>query len=120
MCVLGLFTLALSLPAWMPQQASAQEPPKLVQPEPQNKIGTRGRTPLTDKTTKPAARQPAKSGGCGGKAATGALVPNPNAKYSCPESVVELPPVWSGEPLIFTFKIKNTGTEDLHIRAKGG
>lgn len=47
--------------------------------------------------------------------------PDPNAKWACEETTVELPPVWAGKPkLTFDFNIRNEGTADLKIRAKGG
>ena len=46
---------------------------------------------------------------------------NPNAKWSCEQQTVSREPVWRGDKnLSFEFKIKNDGTEDLKIRAKGG
>ena len=49
------------------------------------------------------------------------FTPDPNAKYVCTESVVTRPPVWRGEKnLTFNFFIRNEGTADLQIRAKGG
>lgn len=50
-----------------------------------------------------------------------ALPMNPDAKWSCENLVVDLPPVWRGKDILtFPFKIKNEGTADLLIRAKGG
>ena len=55
-----------------------------------------------------------------GRART-ALPPDPNAKWACDKTEVALPPVWRGaNDLTFSFDIRNEGTADLHIRAKGG
>lgn len=49
------------------------------------------------------------------------FAPDPNAKWACAKRTVELDPVWRGhQQLTFAFDIKNEGTADLRIRAKGG
>ena len=46
---------------------------------------------------------------------------NPDAKWACDQQTVVAKPVWRGqERLSFTFLIRNEGTADLQIRAKGG
>lgn len=46
---------------------------------------------------------------------------NPNAKWVCDKTEVTLPPIWRrDEGVTFDFKIRNAGTADLKIRAKGG
>lgn len=51
----------------------------------------------------------------------GALEMNPNAKWSCANTTITLEPVWRGaKELTFPFKIRNVGTEDLRIKARGG
>ena len=46
---------------------------------------------------------------------------DPNAKWASDQQTVTLPPVWQGnKKLTFTFHIRNEGTADLKIRAKGG
>ena len=46
---------------------------------------------------------------------------DPNAKWACEKTVVTLPPIWRRvEGVTFDFKIRNEGTADLRIRAKGG
>ncbi len=46
---------------------------------------------------------------------------NPNAKWACDQQIVLLEPVWRGaKTLTFPFSIRNEGTADLRIRAKGG
>ena len=46
---------------------------------------------------------------------------DPNAKWACDQTKVVLAPVWRGDKkLTFRFDIRNEGTADLKIRAKGG
>jgi hypothetical protein len=46
---------------------------------------------------------------------------NPDAKWACDQQTVTAEPVWrSQESLSFSFKIRNTGTAALQIRARGG
>ena len=46
---------------------------------------------------------------------------NPDAKWACVQQTATLEPVWRGEKtLSFPFLIRNDGTADLRIRAKGG
>jgi hypothetical protein len=46
---------------------------------------------------------------------------DPNAKWACDKTVVELEPVWRGKDrLTFPFDIRNEGTADLRFRARGG
>ena len=46
---------------------------------------------------------------------------NPDAKWACDQQTATLEPVWRGEKtLTFPFLIRNEGTADLRIRAKGG
>lgn len=46
---------------------------------------------------------------------------NPDAKWVCDQPVVTREPVWRGDKdLTFTFHIRNAGTADLHIKARGG
>ena len=49
------------------------------------------------------------------------FVMDPNAKFVCEEPVQSLPPTWrGGQDPTYSFDIKNTGTADLKILAKGG
>jgi hypothetical protein len=50
------------------------------------------------------------------------LTPDPNAKWACDKTTVTAEPVWrsSGKSVDFTFMIRNEGTANLKIRAKGG
>ncbi len=46
---------------------------------------------------------------------------NPDAKWACDQQTATLEPVWRGKKtLTFPFLIRNDGTADLRIRAKGG
>jgi len=46
---------------------------------------------------------------------------NPDAKWVCEKPVAEAEPVWRGDKrLTFSFDIRNAGTADLRINAKGG
>ncbi len=46
---------------------------------------------------------------------------NPDAKWACDQQTVALPPAWRGNhQLTFGFDIRNEGTADLKIRARGG
>ena len=53
--------------------------------------------------------------------ATAGFEMNPNAKWACNETTVVQPPVWRTKGKItWEFEIRNLGTADLQIRAKGG
>ncbi len=46
---------------------------------------------------------------------------NPDAKWACDLQTVKLEPVWRGDQtLTFTFFVRNEGTADLQIKARGG
>ena len=46
---------------------------------------------------------------------------NPDAKWACDQQTATVEPVWRGEKtLTFLFLIRNDGTADLRIRARGG
>ncbi len=46
---------------------------------------------------------------------------NPNAKWACAQQTATLEPVWRGSKTVtFNFDIRNEGTADLLIKAKGG
>lgn len=46
---------------------------------------------------------------------------NPDAKWACDLQTVKLEPVWRGDKAItFTFFVRNEGTADLQIKARGG
>ena len=49
------------------------------------------------------------------------FVMDPNAKWACDKQTVALEPTWrSNKPITFTFDIRNEGTADLKIKARGG
>jgi hypothetical protein len=46
---------------------------------------------------------------------------DPNAKWICEQTVCRVDPVWRGnQKLTFDFYIRNDGTADLRMKAKGG
>ncbi len=71
---------------------------------------------------KPAAKGKAKAkGGCGkDKRKDGSLGQDPNASWVCEQQTVTLDPVWQGKKLVFAFEIRNEGTADRKINARGG
>ncbi|MFH0980877.1 MAG: hypothetical protein V2A79_04990 [Planctomycetota bacterium] len=69
-------------------------------------------------TDRPEGQPPAKSG-CGGGQG-GDLQPNEGAKWVCAQPTILLEPVYSGASLTCEFQIRNEGTADLDIKAKGG
>ena len=49
------------------------------------------------------------------------FVMNPDAKWACDQQTVTLEPTWrANKPLTFPFEIRNEGTANLQIKAKGG
>jgi len=42
------------------------------------------------------------------------------ARWVCEKPTVTLEPVWSGQPLVCDFVLRNDGTENLTIKARGG
>jgi hypothetical protein len=49
------------------------------------------------------------------------FVMNPNAKWACDQQTQTLEPVWrSNKGLTWTFEIRNEGTSNLQIKARGG
>ena len=85
-----------------PAQPSAQPATPAVQGKP---AGTQAKAPVRRVRT-PRSEYP----------------PDPNAKWACDQSEVVLDPVWrQGDlKLTFSFTIRNKGTADLKIKAKGG
>ncbi len=75
----------------------------LAKPKPQ---------PTLKKGTKAAARK---------RFAKSKFTMDPNAKWVCDKDTVSLDPVWRGnQQLVFGFDIRNEGTAELQIKAKGG
>jgi len=76
-----------------------------------------------ERKAKPGKTKGKGKAGCGSSKKRGAktdLTPNPNAKWACDQKTVVLDPVWQGKKLNFTFKIRNEGTADLRMKARGG
>ena len=49
------------------------------------------------------------------------FVMNPNAKWACDQQTMTLEPVWRGsQALTWNFDIRNEGTSNLQIKARGG
>ncbi|MCK4624816.1 MAG: hypothetical protein KAV00_05870 [Phycisphaerae bacterium] len=107
-------------PTTKPAQASKPklQPDAKSKGEPQAKSKDKRKASLREKIK---TSKKAKSG-CGGKKGgrKGELAKNPNTKWACDQTTVTLDPVWKGKPLVFNFNIRNEGTANLHIRAKGG
>ena len=71
-----------------------------------------------DKPSKPARKGTARPGK---RHSAQTLKPDPNAKWACEAPTQTQKPVWRGDKkLTFTFHIRNEGTADLQIKAKGG
>jgi len=86
-------------------------------PKPMRATVTRTGAGATNKPKRADAGRPSVSPSRG---ASGAQM-DPNAKFVCENSEVTLDPVWrNGKDLTFPFKIRNDGTADLKIQAKGG
>ena len=46
---------------------------------------------------------------------------DPNAKWVCEQPLAVAEPVWRGDKAVtFNFNIRNEGTADLKIKARGG
>jgi|WetSurMetagenome_2_1015567.scaffolds.fasta_scaffold728328_1 hypothetical protein len=121
--ILGWAFLASGALAQVPPPAP-QTPPGAAQPQPT--------APPTVEPTPPAPApvsplppasqpqtQPAGRSGCGG-GSPGDVTQNSNAKWVCEETTVTLPAVAAGKSMSFVFNIRNEGTEELKINAKGG
>ena len=48
------------------------------------------------------------------------LTPDPDAHWACAQLVLDVGDIWSGDQTKFVFKIKNEGTSDLRLKARGG
>ena len=100
------------------EPAPKTSPTPDTQPAPKAESKARGKTKAVAKPRK----------GATGKGRTtrprkGALTykMDPNAKWACKQQTVKLEPVWRGAAgLTFVFDIRNAGTADLKIRARGG
>jgi hypothetical protein len=129
LCWMMAASFALAQP--QPSGAQPQTPPPIppaaqpqAEPQPATPPDINPLPPLPPGTA-PTTQPQAKSGGCGGcggghGAANTDFTPNDNAKWSCAQQTVTLEGALAGKPLVFAFDIRNEGTEDLKIKAKGG
>ena len=91
---------------------SKTEPPVKVKPAPKSKGA-----PAVKPDSKPKPPRPVTSR----SRAKSTFTMDPNAKWACDQQTAALEPVWrSDKSLTFTFNIRNEGTADLKIKAKGG
>lgn len=119
---------AESQPQSQPQaQSQAQpEPQSEAKPTVKPKPKPKGKTITQDKP-KPKPKANAKDdsqakpeSGCGSGDKKSAMVDNPEAGWLCEQTTVTKDPIWQGKPLTFAFEIRNEGTADLKIKARGG
>jgi len=106
--------------ALMTSLAVAQQSPKSVSGTSSAKAAVQKDKPVTPPAK---AKIKAKKEGCGGGTVPSqgmSLEPVAGARYACEQPIVNLEPVWSGGSMEFVFTIKNEGTADLNIKAKGG
>ncbi len=144
-CLLGVAISSSRASAWWPSpqtapdappQTEPADKPKTVAPPKQDpKAADKPKTLDTSKAgeklqpnVKPKVNPDRKSKtGAAGRAAAKKrrskrkFQMNPDAKWACDQQTAALEPVWRGEKtLTFPFLIRNEGTADLQIRAKGG
>ena len=114
------------------QSQDPPEPEPLVAGETAPGVGTTSRQSSTPSTAKrltvtnkakdgksrkfePKSRKPSRS------TRKPAFKTDPNAKWVCDQTVSNVDPVWRGDKkLTFDFHIRNEGTADLEMKAKGG
>ena len=132
-CLLGVAVSAGPALAWFQAPATPPEPPPRIESaaKPKTKAPAREATiagdkpraklrPMTkaDRAAKARSKRRAASKKRKSKPK---FQMNPDAKWSCDQQLVTLEPVWrSGKTLTFPFLIRNEGTADLRISAKGG
>ena len=114
-------------PKGKPKAASPTEPATSAKPkiEPARKVGSRPKgTFKTDallKSLGKPTRKPPGSATAGGRRGPTTFTADPNAKWACNQQTVDLGKVWRGtQMLTFGFDIRNEGTGDLKIKARGG
>ncbi|MBN1511080.1 MAG: hypothetical protein JXB13_03625 [Phycisphaerae bacterium] len=116
-----LLTWAMVATAWadppttQPAVSPAAQTPKQKADEPAPKPGTPAQV------REPAGRTP-KPAPQGARAPRSEYPPDPNAKWACDKTEVVLEPMWRGTntTVSFDFTIRNEGTAELKIKAKGG
>lgn len=122
LCVAFVTSYALAQtqpPTTKPAVESKTEPKAEPKAKPKTKPKLK---PKTAGNAKDALKKRDKSG-CGTskkKRGKTGLGKDPNANWACDETTVTIPKIWQGKPLTCSFKIRNEGTADLKIRAKGG
>ncbi|MCP4593608.1 MAG: hypothetical protein GY842_22965 [bacterium] len=113
-----------SEPKAEPKEAEPKTPEVQPKPAPKTKPASKGHQHKGAHDARGKTGSSTKaSPGCGAsKKRRGKLSmePDPNAAWECEAPTVTLEPVWQGKSMVFEFNIRNTGTADLHIRAKGG
>lgn len=116
-----LLTWALVATAWAdpPTTQPAASPTTQASGRKNDETAPTRRTPAqvrepAGQTTKPAPQ--------GARAPRSEYPPDPNAKWACDKTEVVLEPMWrqTNSTVNFDFTIRNEGTADLKINAKGG
>lgn len=109
-----------------------QPPPEAETPSPSERQAEAKPAPTTDPpraeaapeaepTTQPAPKAKAKAKPEKKRGRTPPFKMDPNAKWACDKMTAAHEPVWRGDKnLTFWFEIRNEGTADLKIKAKGG
>lgn len=123
-----------------PEQAKAQPDqakPKAEEAKPEGEQlrpdapGAEPKAPHPGVSDAKASPKPPKAkpqSGCGGgkkvspkrRGMKTSLTPDPNTKWACDQTTVTLEALWRGKPMVFAFEIRNEGTADLKIKARGG
>lgn len=113
MAVLAAFTLAQPKPADPKPKTDPVVKPK-AKPDAAPK-----QSPKDAPGAKPAPKaRPGRGRGSRGGAG---FAMNPDAKWACDKQTMTLEPVWRGDkPVTFSFDIRNEGTANLKIKARGG
>lgn len=101
------FTLAQST---APAPKPKAEPP--AEPKAKSEVTPKGKLTPTITPKRPSGRRSPKGP---------AFEMNADAKWACDQQTVTLEPTWrSDKPITFAFDIRNDGTADLEIKARGG
>lgn len=86
--------------------------PSLSQSEPKGKTAAKCKTGPTATANRQGSDKPDMTQGLSPKHA--------GPRWACDETTIIRKPVWRGEPVVCDFKVRNEGTEDLQIKARGG
>ena len=109
----GLGTLGLAFlgAAVLAGPTVANPPPEKAEPKVKRKVPRRPGSQVTPTRGKSSPRAAQRS----------AFEMDPAAKWACDKTSVTLEPTWRGaKNLTFNFDIRNEGTADLKIKARGG